>query len=229
MPWTVEQIELLKQIYPDLPTVEVAARCAHSLGSTYRHASKLGLKKSAAFLASPDSGRIEHHLYRGEKSRFAKGHAPQNKGLRRPGWHRGRMRETQFKKGRRPHTWHPIGSERVSKDGIVQVKVTDGVKPAYRNWKSKHQFLWEQANGPLPDGHLVIFKNGDNRDFALTNLELVTHREQMRRNSVHRYPRELVQVMQLRGALNRQINKRSPPPKPRIGRPPKKRTTEQPA
>lgn len=220
-PWTKAQLALLRKLYPNTPTRDVAKACAHSLGSTYRQVAKLALKKSPEFLASPESGRLEHHLYRGEASRFKKGHVPMNKGLRRPGWSRGRMAETQFKKGEKPHTWQPIGTEVVRKDGYIWIKVSDDAKPARRNWKSKHQAIWEAANGPVPPGHMVGFKDGDNRNFALDNLELVSRAERLRRNSVHNLPPELVQVVQLRGAIHRQINKRRPRPKARIGRPPK--------
>lgn len=218
-PWTPEQLELLRRLYPDTPTRDVAKACGHSKGSTYAYAQHFGLKKSAAFLATPASGRMQFHLYRGEKYRYPKGHVPANKGLRRPGWSPGRMAETQFKKGQRTNTWKPMGTE-VERDGIIWVKVTDNAKPAYRNWKSKHQAIWEAANGPVPAGHLVTFKDRNARNFALANLAIISRADNLRRNSIYNYPPEIVQAVKLRGALNRQINKRSPRPKARIGRPP---------
>jgi hypothetical protein len=216
-PWTREQLELLRKLYPDTPTRDVAKACGHSLTSCYGYASQLGLSKSAAFLASPASGRLEHHVYRGEKTRFPKGHVPANS------IGRGRMRETQFKKGARTQTWVPIGTEVERKDGYIWVKVSDGVRPARRNWKSKHQAIYEDAHGPIAPAHMVCFKDGDNQNFDLVNLELVSQRERARRNSVHNLPRELVQVIQLRGAVRRQINKRRSPTPARRGRPPKQR------
>lgn len=48
---------------------------------------------------------------------------PFNKGLRRPGWHVGRMRETQFRKGERSgiaaKNWRPIGTIRTDPDGYL--------------------------------------------------------------------------------------------------------------
>lgn len=44
---------------------------------------------------------------------------------------------------------------------------------------------------------------------TLDKLECITFRENMRRNTVHaKYPKELVRLVQLRGALARQINLR---------------------
>jgi hypothetical protein len=224
-PWTPEQLELLRKLYPDTQTCLVAEACGHSLESTYRYAQNFGLSKSAAFRDSPASGRLKFRLHVGAATRFSKGHVPANKGLRRPGWSvgRGRMQETQFKKGQRTQTWQPIGTEVTRKDGYIWLKVSDDARPARRNWKSKHQATWEREHGPLPPGHVVVFRNGDKRNFANDNLELITRAELGRRNSLHRYPAELVRVIQLRGALQRQINRRSPAPKPRRGRPPKRR------
>jgi hypothetical protein len=226
-PWTPELVERLRRLYPDMPTRDVAVACGHSLGNTYAKATKLGLKKSAKFNASPASGRLEHHLYRGEKTRFPKGHVPANKGLRRPGWGPGRMKATQFKSGERPHTWKPIGTEVERKDGYIWVKVSDDAVPARLNWISKHEAVWVKTHGPIPPGHIVTFKDRDKRNFADDNLELITLADNLRRNGIHRYPPELVRVIQLRGAVQRQINKRQPTAPARRGRPPKRqRTTE---
>lgn len=226
-PWTPAQLELLRKLYPDTPTRDVAKACAHSLCSTYGYAQKLGLEKSEAFRASPASGRLKFRLHVGMPTRFPKGHVPANKGLRRPGWSvgRGRMQETQFKKGARTNTWVAVGTEVVRKDGYIWVKASDNAKPSRRNWKSKHEAVYAAGRGPIPSNHVVVFRDGDARNFNLSNLELVSRSELLKRNSLHRYPAELVRVIQLRGALQRQINKRAPAPKPRRGRPPKRRDT----
>jgi hypothetical protein len=115
---------------------------------------------------------------------------------------------TQFKPGNKPHTWRPVGSERVTDDGIRQRKVTDtGCTP--RDWKAIHVLMWEAENGPVPRGHIVVFKDRNRERLALENFELVTRQELMRRNSYHtRYPKEIARLIQLKGALQRQINKR---------------------
>ena len=42
---------------------------------------------------------------------------------------------------------------------------------------SLHRYVWEQANGPIPDGYIIHHKNGDRYDNRLENLEMVTHQE----------------------------------------------------
>jgi len=74
--------------------------------------------------------------------------------------------------------YRPIGSERImpyfSKYGskeYVEVKV------GHHTWKRKHMVIWEKANGKVPKGHVVIFADGNNRNFALNNLLLVSRAE----------------------------------------------------
>ncbi len=138
---------------------------------------------------------------------FEKGNVPHNKG--RKGWQAGgNSSKTRFKKGIRPHTWVPVGSERFSKEGIRQRKVTD-TGPSRRDWKSVHSLLWEEHYGPVPKGHIVVFRNGDRADIRIDNLELITREENMRRNTIHNLPEELADVCRLRGMLNRRIRERS--------------------
>ncbi len=81
--------------------------------------------------------------------------------------------ETSFKKGNTPHKTLPIGSERVNVFGFIEVKTSDGNINAKKNWKLKHRFIWEQHyKRPAPKNHVVIFADGDNRNFDLDNLIL---------------------------------------------------------
>lgn len=76
--------------------------------------------------------------------------------------------KTSFPPGKRHPKYRPIGSERIGKDGHIFVKVDD------RKWMPKHRHLWEQEHGPVPKNHVVIFANGNKRDFRLDNLILVS-------------------------------------------------------
>lgn len=211
-PWLIEDDALLRAIYADAPTPEVARRLRRSLSGTYGRAMMLGLHKSETYLASPAACRLRRGDNVDAESRFTKGHVPANKGLRRPGWSVGRMKETQFRKGERrgvaAKLWKPIGTERISKDGYRERKINNDL-PLQRRWRAVHLLLWESVNGPLPRSHAVAFKNGDRTDVRLDNLELLTRRDLMARNTVHNLPKPLVQAVQLLGALRRKINRRS--------------------
>lgn len=110
-------------------------------------------------------------------SRFKPGHKPWNTGLK--GIQTG-GKKTQFKKGNIPANWVPIGTERISKDGYVEIKVQDG--KLNKNWKPKHVYIWEQHNGPVPAGHVIIFGDGDNRNFDPENLLCVSRAQLARLN-----------------------------------------------
>ena len=65
--------------------------------------------------------------------------------------------------------------ERTSKDGYVEISV-DQVNPhtGYeRRFVHKHRHLWEQANGPLPDGMCLKCLDGDKTNTAPLNLSLI--------------------------------------------------------
>lgn len=71
--WTAEQISLLRQLYPDTPTHEIAKRLGRCQAGIYQKAVELGLRKSAAYLASPYGGRIRPGSHVGGATRFRKG------------------------------------------------------------------------------------------------------------------------------------------------------------
>jgi hypothetical protein len=210
--WSREDDSLLRDLYPDTPTAAVARRLKRTVAAVYGRADKLGLNKSAAYLASPAACRLRRGDHVGARFRFRKGHVPANKGLRRPGWAPGRMRETQFKKGERRgfavRLYKPIGTERLSKDGYLERKVNDGL-PLQARWRAVHLLVWEAAHGPVPRGHAIAFKNGDKRDVRLDNLQCISRRALMARNTVHNLPKPLAQTVQLLGALRRKINRKA--------------------
>lgn len=207
--WEPADDDLLRRLYPDLPTPKLAKRLRRTVESIYARVGILGLHKSEAYLASPHACRLRRGDHVGAAFRFKPGHVPLNKGLRRPGWAPGRMSATQFKPGHRSN-WMPIGSTRHDGDGYVLRKVSDVPKvPYYVNWKYEHILVWQRANGPVPKGHCIAFRNGNKDDIRLDNLELITRRERMRRNTVHNLPKPIAQSVQLLGALNRQIRRKT--------------------
>lgn len=104
----------------------------------------------------------------GRDGRFAPGTIPPNKGVKGVGgWP-----PTHFPKGHRPYNWQPVGAERVNTDGYVDVKIAEPSK-----WRGKHLLLWEKQHGPLPKGFVVIFADGNRRNFTLANLVKISRQE----------------------------------------------------
>lgn len=91
---------------------------------------------------------------------FARGQKPHNKGkpFNPAGSEKGR-----FRKGRLPHNTRHLGHERVNTDGYIEISI-DERNPHTgfeRRYVLKHRHLWEQANGPVPEGHCLKSLDGD--------------------------------------------------------------------
>lgn len=212
--WSMAEDARIRREFPDRPTRALARDLGRSYSGTCIHAAKLGLTKSAAYVASGEIYRLNGTQPGCRSSQFKPGQTPHNKGRRYPpGWAPGRMRETQFKKGARSgkagQHWMPIGSTRLV-EGYVYRKVSDVPNVAYTvNWKAEHVLVWATAHGPVPAGHVVIFRNGDRADIRDENLECISRVDLMRRNTVHNLPTPIAQAVQLLGALNRSIRRRT--------------------
>ena len=74
---------------------------------------------------------------------------------------------TQFKPGHMPHNTLPIGTERIS-CGYVEVKTANP-----NIWERKHKLIWEQCNGKLPEGWIVVFRDGDKTNLNPDNLDAI--------------------------------------------------------
>lgn len=127
-----------------------------------------------------------HHLKSGLNMRFKKGQQPFNKGLKQEAFMsmKGQInsRKTQFKKGNRPFNSAKIGEERMrignsKKSGYLCIKVCDGKKN--NNWVPKNRLIYEKYYGPIPNGYKVIFADGDNTNFEINNLILVSPKEHL--------------------------------------------------
>jgi len=185
----------------------------------YAMAYKMGVKKTADYLASEKSGRILPGQPKPGSSatQFKPGQKTWNKGTRGLTGTHPNTRRTQFKPGRAPQearNYRPIGSLRITVDGYLERKISDcrETYPA-RRWRGVHRLVWEEAHGPIPRGFVVCFKPGmhttDPALITIDRLELLPLRENMLRNSLHQYPKEVAELMRLRGCLTRKINNRT--------------------
>lgn len=103
---------------------------------------------------------------------FEKGRTPPNKGTKGlTGANR-----TSFKKGQSVWNTKPIGYERIDKkDGYVHIKIAEP-----NVFALKHRYEWEKHYGPVPDNHVVAFKNQDKTDCRIENLILMSKSEMVR-------------------------------------------------
>jgi len=152
--WTEAERVFIKHEYQDHPIPELTRILNKRFGTQRTE----GSVKAALGRFGFKSGR---------DGRFKKGGRPSPKaGAKGPN-------RTSFKKGQRPHTWRPIGTERVTKEGYLQRKVSDTGNTA-RDYVEVHRLLWEERRGPIPGGHVVIFRDGDRTNIVIENLMLVS-------------------------------------------------------
>lgn len=106
----------------------------------------------------------------GLTGQFEKGNIPWNKGKK--GWYATGTEKTRFKTGNIPPNHREVGSERITKDGYIEVKVEEPNK-----WRLKHIVVYEQQHGVVPKDYAVIFLDGDKKNTDISNLKLVTRSE----------------------------------------------------
>jgi len=212
-PWTQAEIDLLNTEYSTTPTKVLAARLGRTVSTVFAQANKLGLRKTHEYLSATHGERCK---VVGAAFRFTPGQRAWNAGVPGSTGQHENSRRTQFKpgvlSGRAAQLWVPVGSTRITKDGLLQRKVGETPGPPSLRWRSVHELVWIAANGPVPAGHLVVFRPGMRTtveaEITLDRLDLVMRRELMKRNGVDRHGVEVGNLSRLKGAINRQIDKR---------------------
>ena len=214
-PWGPEEDAIIRHLFPVNATHQVAALIDRTTSAVFQRARILGVEKCPKYLAT------KAHRFKGGNSsgtQFKAGMTPHNKGRSQAEWmpakSRRKVKATQFKPGQlsgmAARNYKPVGTLRINHDGCLERKVTDDPPVPARRWVSVHRLVWEAANGPVPKGHLVVFKPGkqttDPDRITLDRLELITRAENMRRNSfLTRYPKDVADLIRMRGVLNRKI------------------------
>ena len=202
--WTQQEEETLIRLYED-PKVfakDIATMLGRTLQQVYNKAMAMGLKAPKERLRI--AGKIGNQHPRSIATRFHKGQIPPNKGKKVSPEVYEKMSHTMFKKGHISENKREVGAERVNVYGYIEIKVAEP-----NVWRLKHRIVWEQHNGAIQTGYNVQFKNHNTQDCRIENLYLISKAEQMRTENslIAKYPKELQDVIRLKGVVNRQIQK----------------------
>lgn len=110
-----------------------------------------------------------------------KGNTPFNKGKK---WNeylsleqQQKSLQTTFKKGNIPQNYRKVGSKRVTVDGYWEIKTSDPNK-----WELLHRYKYEKKYGKIPNGYKLIFADGNKNNLKLSNLILVSNKEELHMN-----------------------------------------------
>lgn len=141
-----------------------------------------------------------HGLKTGRTGRFFKGQVSHNKGQR------GMVKPNsgQFKKGNIPQNHLPIGTEIMRHGDCIWRKIAEP-----NVWRQKHHLHWERYRGPIPDGKMIRFKDGDPTNICMANFELITRSLHVRynKNRVNEYPSELRETVKAYSQIQEQAGK----------------------
>lgn len=203
--FTPDQDAFIVRNYLLLPVKTLAAAVGRSNTSLNRRLKQLNLE------IPPEI--VERNK---QQSRIKPGTVPPNKGKKQTEYMSlesiERTKATRFKKGSIPH--NAVGLEvgdikvRTNKDKYGIVRRYKWIRHGLSNWEMLHVYNWEKAFGKIPDGHIVVFKNKDDTmNCEVSNLEIITLEENMRRNSIHRYDPSLRDLMRITGKIKSKIKK----------------------
>lgn len=128
----------------------------------------------------------------GKTGHFPKGNTSWNQGTK------GVMKPNSgsFSLGDIPPNRKPFGHERIClKDDYVLVKI-DRINPftgRRGHYVHKHRHVWELAHGAIPEDKIVNFVDGNKRNFAIENLELIDRATlaQFNKNQLQSAPAEI--------------------------------------
>ncbi|RUM91083.1 MAG: HNH endonuclease [Thiomicrospira sp.] len=175
--YTKDQIKFLQDNYQSMSRKELT----EAFNSKFCQDRTIGAITSTCKREKIKSGRTGF---------YEKGEKPWNtgtKGICKPN-------SGSFKKGHQPKNWKPIGHQRIDKDGYILEKIAEPNK-----FRLRHQLVWEQKNGKIPEGMVLWFIDGNRQNCVIENLELIKKTEQLRRNKlrVNQSPEEIKETLKL--------------------------------
>lgn len=166
MVYTIAEREFLKSYIPGHFSYEIQSAFEEKFGKCLTYAQIKSFKGN-------------NKIRSGVNTTFKKKHVPANKGKKMSLEQYAKCKGTMFKKGHSPQNYRPVGSVRINADGYIEIKVKDPGK-----WKLKHRVIWEQHNGKIPKGMIVIFKDNNPLNCTLDNLLLISKDENLKMNRI---------------------------------------------
>lgn len=182
--WTKEDYWKYQKIYPQgmyefirdnswgVSSKEMAELCNEKFGTSW---TQTGMKQF----------RQRHGIKSGETGWYQKGHVPGNKGKKleeyvtdpeRAKAIREKLAKTQFKKGQHPQNELPIGAIVVNDEGFkLRKKQMDGGQ--WERWEFLHRAVWREHYGEIPEGMMIVFRDGNRANCDISNLMMISKQE----------------------------------------------------
>jgi hypothetical protein len=200
--YTEEFIQYMRDNFPHRSTVEIAKELGMESSLLSNLANRQGIKKSKEYLTMYRQ-QSNDNLSKNTSTRFQKGHVPWTAGKK--GIHM--SRKSEFKKGSKPVNTLPIGTIKIMDDGYQYIKINDDPGRKAKRWRPCHHLLWEEHHGKIPKDFIVIFKDKNQMNIIIENLECISRIELMKRNTIGRFPSELISAIRTVHKIKKEIQK----------------------
>lgn len=188
----------IKKYSATVPVKELARRLGRSTSYVLGKQIKLGCRPSK---------RIRDKFRK--SSQFGPGHESYNKGKKMPEEQKAKVAHSWFKKGHQPHN--------TKADGVISIRTDSKSKREYKyiriglgKWKEYHIYRWEKFRGPVPDGKILRFKDGNSLNCNISNLDLIDRTEHMLRSTAKRrdLPIEIIKTNSIIKKLRKTIHEK---------------------
>lgn len=138
------------------------------------------------------------------ESKLKKGNVPPNKGKKMSKRMYAKAKLTMFKKGHLPVNTLHDGAISIRKDkrGVPYKHI----RIALGKWIYLHIHTYEKSFGKIPKGGVIRFRDRDTLNCDPANLILIDKAENMKLNTIHRYPDEIKQAIRAVTKLKKTIN-----------------------
>ncbi|MEC5156626.1 HNH endonuclease signature motif containing protein [Chryseobacterium sp. MP_3.2] len=202
-----EDVQEIIKDYPNTKAEVLAIKYDVPVRKIYATAKRYNCKKSPEFLMSENSGRIKKGQNLSPSTRFQKGMTPFSKGKKMENLIKNKAKiqiwkDSLWKKGNTPYNIGAAGEVRWRESlGYYFIKISDN------KWLLYHKWLWENQHGQAGKGFNVIFKDKNPKNCVLDNLECISNQELMARNTIARYPSELISSIKKVSRLKNIIKK----------------------
>lgn len=122
-----------------------------------------------------------HGINTGLTGHFEPGHIPANKGQKMSAEVYEKAAPTMFKKGDMPANHMKVGEYTHTTDGYLVQKVKETGTQRER-FEFVHRHVWEEHYGPVPEGKMISFLDGDKDNCSIENLVLLDNAENLEMN-----------------------------------------------
>lgn len=122
-----------------------------------------------------------HDIASGVDCRYRKGHEPANKGKPMSKEQYEKCKATMYKPGNVPANYMEVGEYSHTSDGY-QIRKVKEKGNQWERFEFVHRIVWEEYNGPIPEGKKVSFLDGNRDNCSIENLILLDKEEHLEMN-----------------------------------------------